>query len=316
VTRRTRIALLALVASLGIVPAGLALVPGLTEEPDLNGPRNESQPAIGRARGVDVLVWSLSRPGRRDQSDVYLRKGANAKLKLNTKGLGYSGDIDAPWVVYQQAVGGASDIKLYRLDKRKRVALPPGLNTKQWEWRPRISGNWILFVRESSDASVKRIVLFNRRTRAQRVLDTVRRASYSLVSAQINGNWATWYKCTPVCDGFLYNIAARAKTKLPKPAGPGHVNVWAPAVTKTGVVYAGQGPDDCGDAAQMVRYRRSGDPATGTVLLTLPAGTDFNGLYARTNGDGSVDIFYARVTCGSPETTDVYHVTDPAPPPR
>ena len=104
------------------------------------------------------------------------------------------------------------------------------------------------------------------------------------------------------------------KTKLPKPSGPDPIFIWTLGVTKSGIVYAGQGPEGCGNSPTLVRYGRAGDLPTGTVIHTFPAGKDFNGTYVRSKADGSVDIYYARVTCSNPETTDIYRANDPAAP--
>jgi hypothetical protein len=310
---RPKLILLVLGASLGLVPVAVALGPALAEEPVLTGARNESRPAIAHARAGAVLVWTLSRPS--GLTDVYLRKGSNPRIKLNRTGTAFSGDVDPPWVVYQHILSGQSDIRFYRLDRHKHVAAPRGLNTERWELRPQISGNWILFQRDRAGLARTDLLLLNRRTGAKRLLATgVYDLDRDLVSGQVKGNWATWEKCTPVCNAYLYNIGARVTTKLPKPSGPDPVNVWAPAVTAKGVVYAAQRVNDCGDAVQIVRYRRSGDPATGTALLTLPAGIDADHLFARTKGDGSVQVHYTRVTCGDQEKTDIYRFVDPAPP--
>jgi hypothetical protein len=216
--------------------------------------------------------------------------------------------------VYQQAVGQNSDLKLYRMDRRTRVALPAAVNTRHWEWRPRISGPWLLFARISATTGRQTVVLFNRRTRAQRVLAAITDDDYSLVPGQIEGNWLVWSRCAPTCDAFLYNISSRAKTKLAKPSSSGPVNLWAPGVTRTGVVYVGQGPEGCGNEAKLVRYGGPGDPATGTPLIAFPDGFDFNGTNARSKSDGTTVVYYARATCVTPNRFDVYRITDPPPP--
>ena len=139
----------------------------------LTGPANQSQPAQARSNGKDILVWTQAAAATPNRWNVFLRRGTSTAIRLNTRGRGYNGDLTPPWVVYQQVVGGKSDLKLYRLDTRKRVALPAGVNTKHWEWRPRISGNWILFGRESVTSSRQTLLLVNRRTKAKRTLATI-----------------------------------------------------------------------------------------------------------------------------------------------
>jgi hypothetical protein len=315
VSKRPGIAALGLVGALVLVVAGLALASGPTEEPVRAGPANEAQPAQARARGKDILVWSQSPAAKPNRWDVFLRRGTGPAIRLNTLGRGYNGDLAPPWVVYQQAVGRSSDLRLYRLDTRRRIALPRGVNTKHWEWRPRISGPWLLFGRQSVTSARQTLILFNRRTHARRILATVTRTKDLLIPGQIAGNWVVWYACTPVCDAFVYGIAGKTKRRLAKPDGGGTpIHVWAPAVTRAGVVYAGQGRQGCGKSVQLVRYGGPGDPPTGTPLVSFPSGIDINSTYAQARANGSVDVVYTRVGCGTPATFDIYRITDPPPP--
>jgi len=91
-----------------------------------------------------------------------------------------------------------------------------------------------------------------------------------------------------------------ARIVLGTPTGGSEpVHVYAPAVTKSGVVYAGQGPAGCGNGAQLVRYGGAGDPPAGTPLVSFPLGVDISWTFARRKADGSVDVLYARATCTS-----------------
>ena len=277
----------------------------------LTGPANQVQPAQARANGKDILVWTQSGAATPGRWNAFLRRGAGKAVRLNARGRGYNGDVSPPWVVYQQVVGGKSDLKLYRLDTRTRVALPKGVNTKHWEWRPRISGNWILFARESAASPRQTLLLVNRRTKATRTLAAVTGVHDLLVPGQIAGNWVVWNTCTPVCSSFRYSIAHRTKLKLGKPTGGSEpVHVYAPAVTRGGIVYAGQGPEGCGNGAQLVRYGRAGDPPAGTPLLSFPLGVDLSWTFARRKADGSVDVLYSRTTCSPPTGFDVFRITD------
>jgi hypothetical protein len=309
VTRRTRIALLVLVALLGLVSACFAAVVFLTEEPVLAGSVNQNLPAAARsANGVDNLMWTEQR-GNLHPYNVFLRKGSRPKVKLNRTGDGFTGGIDPPWVVYQQVDRSNSNIKLYRMDTKKRIDLPDGVNTPAWEWRPRISGKWILFGRQRV-SGLEQVILVNRGTGASRVLAHINRDSDELTPGQVNGNWVVWHKCSPGCNVYVYNISSRHTTKIEKPNSA--LLQYSAGITKGGVAYVGRSDDGCGVNAQIVRYRRAGDPATGTVVATLPSNRDMSAGFARTNGNGSVDFFYTRVNC-STEALDVYRVTDPAP---
>jgi hypothetical protein len=298
-----------------LAAATLALAGTPPEEPVLTGPAHQSQPAQARTKGKDILVWTQAAAATPNRWNVFLRRGTSPAIRLNTKGRGYNGDVAPPWVAYQQVVAGKSDLKLYRLDTRKRVPLPAGINTKHWEWRPRISGNWILFGRESVTSSRQTLLLVNRRTKAKRTLAAVTGDHDLLVPGQIAGNWVVWNTCTPVCSAFRYGIEQRSKLKLGTPTGGSEpVHVYAPAVTKSGVVYAGQGPAGCGNGAQLVRYGGAGDPPAGTPLVSFPLGVDISWTFARRKADGSVDVLYSRATCSPPNGFDVYRITDPAAP--
>ena len=309
--RHTKLLVAATLAALVVVPAGLAFV---AEQAVLNGPRDERVPGVARAKGIENMIWTQSRPGNLNASDAWLRRGSRPKIKLNAKGVGHTGGIDPPWVVYQQIVENSSDIKLYRIDKRKRFDPPKGVNTKAWEWRPLISGKWLVFLRNGVNSATTKLILFNRGNRRSRELARISNPNHDLITGQAHGNWVVWHKCSPVCDTFIYNIGAKKTTKLAEPAGPPALQQYSAGVTRDGVIYTGRSPAGCGVDVEIVRYRRAGDPATGTVIASLPDGIDFLGGFARKTADGSVEFFYSRGSCAS-EELDIYKITDPAPPP-
>ena len=146
-------------------------------------------------------------------------------------------------------------------------------------------------------------------TTAQRLLDQVRRARYSLVPGQVQGNWATYTRCAAVCNVIRYDILAKTRTVLPKPVTSPPRYQFGGAVTSSGVVYVARSGPRCGSNLKVVRYFGAGDPATGAVVATLPKGKDLISMFARENGDGSTDVFYDRVGCRTLRW-DVYKVTD------
>ncbi len=241
--------------------------------------------------------------------------GAGSKIKLNKTGQGYTGAVDPPWVVYQQMnrVRSESSVKLYRIDRRRWVDLPRVVNGPDWEFSPRIDGKWILFGRDDDESSVKRLILFNRTTRQNRVLVTLNGADNILEPGQVNGKWAVWTICRgDVCDVYKYDIPARTRTKLPRPADPTGFSQYAAAVLANGVVYTTRSGDGCGVTVRIVRFR-SGDPVTGAEIAVLPDGIDVSDGQARMRPNGSVDYLYDRVTCDS-AAWDFYRVNDPPAP--
>lgn len=310
---RRALLLLAGLGGLVLAPAAHAL---LDETPVLTSARQEVGPAAGtHATGDGLLAFARSRPGNRNAFDAYLRRTTTtgtSLAKLNAKGQGFAGGIDSPTVAYHQVGRGRSDIKLYDVDTGTRSNPPSGVNTPYWEFRPMISGDWLAFTR-AEGPRVKRIILFNLATREKRVVDSTNRRNVILYTGELAGDWFVWFRCAKTCNVVRYNIASRTRTTLPKPAGRANRQHYGPSVTSDGVVYLGRSASACGASVKLVRFFGDGDPATGTVLVRLPAKRDFFYSNARENADGSTDVFYDRGRCARRMNFDVYRITDPAP---
>ena len=105
------------------------------------------------------------------------------------------------------------------------------------------------------------------------------------------------------------------ETRLPRPDpnGDDPPHHWAPSVTADGTVYLARGGSGCGDSTKIVRFR-TGDSPEGTVVLTLPADRfDTASTYARSNPNGSMTVFFDRVSCTSGRS-DIYKLRDPPAP--
>jgi hypothetical protein len=302
------IALVALVAA----PAAFGLV---AEQPVLNSTRNETRPSAdwNAAGTVDYLAYSKSRRFHPHRYDAYLRlkdvgSGTASTVKLNTRGQGFAGGVDAPMVLYQQVVSGQSNLKLYDIDTGVRSS-PPGVNTARWECCADLSGDYILFTRQNVSRPVSRVILHQVSTGVDtRLALTTSVGSYT-EAGRIDGNWAVYFKCAPICNVFRHDIAANVTTKLPKPQTSSPRDQYAPSVASSGVVYLARAGRRCGSNVKLVRFFGPSDPATGTVVATLPAGYDVGRTDARENADGSVDVHYDRARC-STGRLDVYKITD------
>lgn len=311
---RLRLVLLALTAGLVFVPAAEAIVP----TPVITSSRADRVPAAGFYLGDEIILYSRNRPNRPSFYDGWLKRipaldpSNPTTIRLNTSGEGFAGGMDGSRIVYQQISGYSSNLKFYDLATGTRSDPPAGVNTSQWEYGPTISGEWLLFERDPLYANVERIVLHNLTTGEERVLMGETRRRWFMVPGQVAGNWAVWMRCADVCKVFVHDIAADKTTTLPAPAF-GQRQQYAPSVTSAGVVYAARSGNGCGTNAKIVRFRRAGDPATGTVLARLPRGIDFFGGYAREATDGSVDYFFDRWNCRAARNYDIYKVRDPAP---
>lgn len=296
-------------AALFFVPAAPAI---LAEQPVRTGVVIEVNPAAGRdADGVEYLAWAQNSTAAPRRFNAFIQRGTDPRIKLNTVGNGWTGGIDYPRVVYQQLYGGQSNLKLYNLETGMRSNPPAAVNSLKWEWHPTMSGDWILFSRDDNATPTQRVVLFNTATLASTLLDVVTRDTHFLVADQVNGNFAVWTKCAPVCNVFKRNIAAGTTVRLPKPATSPPRDQYAAGVTSTGTVYAARGGRTCGAFVRIVRFGPA-DPAMGTIVAALPSGRDMFFSFARENPDGSTDVFYDRVPCGT-SRWDIYKIGDPAP---
>jgi hypothetical protein len=238
------------------------------------GPRNEVRPA----GAGEWLVWSESRPGRPGTFDVWAQRGSAEAFRVNSAGTqGYAGGIDGPRLVYQQVRPRRSDLRIYDLLGRRHESLPGGINTRFWEWRPTLSGNWLLFARGRRFTSeLQTIVLRNIVTGEQRVLDRLRNRRGSLAPGQVNASFAVWTRCNPNprCRIKSYNIATRTTVELP--AATGRV-VYSPAVSANGTTYYARRAGGCGNRVELVKHTVDG---TVQVLLSLPNGEDLQFPYA------------------------------------
>lgn len=310
---RRALAIAALAALLG-APAAFAL---LAETPVIATKASEFDPAgdWNVARTHEYITYDRNSTSQPGHYNAFLRTiktsdGSFTTVKLNTIGLGYGGGIDTPRVIYQQVYRGQSNLKLYRIGTGTRPALPAGINTSLWEWRPTISGQWILFGRRKlSSPNGDKIILFNLATLESRTLATT--PNLGLWPGQVEGDWAVWTRCVTLCNVFKYQLSSGIVTKLarPDPTSDDPVHQWASSVTADGTVYLARGLSGCGESTQIVRYG-AGDPVEGTVVAELPlekAHLTFT--YARSNDDGSTDVFYDRYRCAA-GNGDIYKVRD------
>lgn len=296
------------VGGLLVVTASAATAP----VPVKNTTRNEGTPAAGG----QYFSWAKSRRGHPHVYDVWAQKEGSAPFKVNArKTSGWSGGIFGTRLVYQQLRKGNSDIRFLDLATRRRSNPPAGVNTKRWEWRPTISGDWLLYGRGVVFGSSQSVILRNIVTGEQRVLDTLRSTSGYLQAGQVAGTYAVWLKCTTreTCNVFRYEIVTGTATQMPT---TGQV-LYAPSVTPTGTTYYGRSGPACGAAAELVKTTLDG--ATG-ILYSFPRGEDFSITHAASVESlppgpiTSTLIYFDRVLCSS-RRTDIYSVTDVERPP-
>jgi hypothetical protein len=310
--------LIVLVSLTALAVAGVAQAL-LAEQPVFAGAKNERNPSAGFDGGGDqVWAFTRSRTGYPNRYDAYAKEGANAAIKLNLAGQGWTGGMDYPVVAYQQIARGNSNIHFYDLSTDLRST--PEINGAKWEWHPSISGDVetynVLFGRDDLNTPTQRVILHSHPAHQDHLLSIVTSASHYLQPDQLNGDWATFTRCVPNCNVWKYQVSTETKTVLPRPATTRPRQHYAGAVTSTGAVYLVRSGPRCGERVRFVRYDAArSDPQFGTIVAALPSGFDIAFAYVREDTlTGNRDIFYDRVNCNTGRF-DIYKVTDPAPGP-
>jgi hypothetical protein len=222
---------------------------------------------------------------------------------------GFSGGIDATSgrLIYQQVKGHQSDLKFFTGGVRRNP--PVGVNTPAWEYRPSISGAWILFGRLKASTHRRKIILFDLFSQQLIVLadrPAGPRNSPSATPGQVNGNFAVWSQCTATaCNVWEYDIATATKTRLPN-ATPGHYN-YAPSVDTTGTVYFAHGGRTCG-GARIEKHPLGGAAST---IWPLRARRDVtSSSFATHFGFNPPSLLFARYNCMT-GSNDIYEIQNP-----
>jgi hypothetical protein len=263
-----------------------------------------AQEAIPSA-DAEHLAWSQA-TRRSPRYQLYMQRSGEPRVRVNrARTQGFSGGFDGETFVYQETRGTQSNLQFYDVASGGRSAPPAGVNTRRWEWHPTLSGDWLLFGRSNSAARVDLVLLRNLVTGETRRLGRLRWGRRTIAEpGQVNGNYAVWYRCTPACDVFLYDIAAGTTTRIPN---PNRRQQYDPSVTSDGTVYFVRSGRGCGASVRLVRHPIGGP---SKVLATLGSGRDSFHTYALENDDGTTGLFFDRVRC-STGAFDVLKLIDP-----
>ncbi len=204
-----------------------------------------------------------------------------------------------------------SDLELWQLSPKKRITLPSGINSRSWEWGGALSGDWLLFQRGEFDARSKSVRLINLKTKAKRTLITARGRTTGLEPGDLNGDYATYTRCTNRCRAYRYQLSTRKTTSLRPPSGRSD---YASAVLGDGTLYFARSRAGCGKGVQIMRL----DPGktTPVVVASVTSGRDVQKLDATQIG-GTRIVVYERYSCNFRVTRrDIVRVVGaPTPPP-
>jgi hypothetical protein len=263
------------------------------------------------------LAWAQVPNHESYRSIVMAQVGDGAAFKVNPKStFARTGGLDGSHLVYAQyrgiddegrLLGG--DLSMIDLSTREPIAVPDGVNTKQEEYAPTISGEWLLFGRATTGKRFRnQLLLRNLSTGETRVLTTTR--NIFLDTGQVNGLFAVWHSCGrhAPCDVFRYDIASGETLEVPN---PNDRNQYAPGVASDGTVYFFRSGYGCGANPVL----QSWSPIEGTVtLVDFPAGVDAYGGYVFEDPDTGRRVLYSRVKCVkdrfAPAPSDLYQIID------
>jgi hypothetical protein len=265
--------------------------------------RNEATPAAGGP----YFSSAKSRSGRPRVYDVFAEQQGQPAFRVNAPNTwAYGGGIDGTRLVYQQGRKDNSDVVFFDLPSRRRSAVPPGVNTRRWEWRPLISGDWLLFGRGAPYSPALQLVLLrNLVTGEERVLDSLRRRNAILLPGDVSGNFAAWMKCVPSprsCNVFRYDITARTTTRIPNHG----YYLYGPSVTSIGTMYFGRSQRGCGSSAKLVRVTPDG---TMRVLYSFSRRYDLLTTSLVELPPRTVRVYFDRLTCRGGRA-DIYRIDD------
>jgi hypothetical protein len=288
--------------TLAIPLVALALAPG-AGQPVVATAADESSPSaapgwIAWTRGstpAPVIVLDLGAVELRDASGRTRRVSAPGVLSA-------AGGGDAHTLAIQEVRGGASDLKLVDVATGRLRDPPPGVNTRDWEWRGEVFGRWLLLGRIDFGRRVYRVVLHDLRTGRERVLAAVSGHGAYAEPGQLNGRYAVWAACPDnACSLYRLRIGERRPVRVPAPLYG--AAAYAASVTRTGVVYYAQGLLGCGRQVRIMRFAPGRAPR---VVAALPPGYDLRFTWV----DGA-RILYDRVRCAT-RRSDIYAVSPPS----
>jgi hypothetical protein len=291
--------------------AGAATPDQVLDEPGVfEGPSSASD---------GYLVWSANSAAKPRRFNSYVMAGVGSPVRINPQGTqSHTASIDGTDIVYEEhaSPGADGDLWFYDAMTAVRSAVPDGVNTPNEEYRPTLSGDWLLFTRDDlgrvpfRDARVK-VILFDLSAGTGTVLKSLPARGHYLVSDQVNGDWATFESCRFRrgeffdCQVFLYEISVDTLTEV---ANPG-VQQYAGAVSDDGTVYLTRTRNrdhwNCGSHTKLVRM----DGGNGTVIATLPDGRDALTTFALDETGGSTTLYFDRLRCRNGES-GIYRFQD------
>src|SRR3954453_18938156 len=253
---------------IGVLPAG-ALSP--SEQQLLGSPNLEILPSANDT----MLAWSQNSRKHPRFFNEYVKPLAGGKPKrLNAEGSrGFNGGFDGSKLVFQQVSHqGQSDLVIYDTATKHLETTPSGVNTNRWEAAPTMSGDYLLFSRETARRKgfVDRLLLPQTSTGHEQVLRKLfseyRRGPF-IDPGQVNGDYAVWDVCSRSagCNVFRFQISTDQTLMVPD-----RQQEYASSVAADGTVFFMRAAPGCGRKARLMRFSGS----TGELVESLARNRD------------------------------------------
>ena len=257
--------------------AGSALAGFNAPTPVITEPHNQDL-----ASANDTYIVFSSDARRAGHYDVIARPLAGGDdIRLDAKGVdGWAGNIrlGTNVEVFQQVDGGESDLYTYDIGGTGRHALG-NLNTKWWEWSPRISvGGNILFTRlqRRHGRWYDVIMLWNETAGRLKKLASYRRTSRSwAATTSVTDTDATWSRATDNGKSskvFVYDIDSATTASIPTVNDRPQYTGAFDAINDN--IYFVRSRRSCGANVDIYRVPVSDLSATPLKIADLPAGID------------------------------------------
>lgn len=260
------------------------------------------------AAGAGIFAWSQNSARHSQVDNVWVEVGGAAPVRLNPRNtFAEAGGVDGDQVIFDQINLNtfANGIRIWNATTHT-FSTPHGVNTRALEYRPTMSGPWILFGRFGAHAD--RAVLHNTATGETIVLATDRSGEIAIHPGQVSGNWAVYDVCRRVCNVYRYDIAGGTTTRL-RNTLRGRFQ-YAPSVTADGTVYFVHSGAACGQNVRLVRQPLGAGPQ---VLVSFNPGRDvLSKTQAVPDAATGTDLYYDKFRCSSRTTnSDIFEVVAP-----
>jgi hypothetical protein len=278
----------------------------LTPVKVLGGPENQY---YGHSNGT-YLGWSQNSTSAPKFYNAWIMDEATERrTKLNPKGTeAFFGGFEpgGTRAILQLIDDGRSDVKLYDLAAKTLKPAPQGVNSRDWEWAPRVSSGYVLFMRDDNQSPATWLLLLNRANGKVKQLAKVDRRQAFLRSDSVGERYATWQRCdATTCKAYVFDTQMGTTKVIPSTNG---LPQYGSSLDEArGWVYVVRSGNACGKNVAILRFSLTDLRATPEKLASLPSGIDvFDTSVAVREADGRVDLMLSRAVCAKDQYADIY----------